>query len=92
MKPFFIQLFQPILNLFEKGEQPLAPRPSHRTFLMVLGVLFLILSGVSLYFSMRIGEMMGLLPTITFAAVGIVSLIVALLGTDRAVANIWRNR
>jgi hypothetical protein len=33
-----------------------------------------------------------MLPAIVFGCVGIVALVVATLGTDRAVAKIWRNR
>jgi len=92
MKRFFTKLFSPILNIFENAEGDYAYRPSHRKILFVMGILFLIISGVALYFSLLINEMSGLLPVVLFGSIGLLCLIVAFLGSDKAVAKIWRNR
>jgi len=92
MKRFFTKVFSPILNIFEKAEGDYAYRPSHRKILFVMGILFLIISGVALYFSLLINEMGGLLPVVLFGSIGLLCLIVAFLGSDKAVAKIWRNR
>ncbi|BCN93899.1 hypothetical protein THMIRHAM_16840 [Thiomicrorhabdus immobilis] len=92
MKNFFKTLFKPLLNLFEQGDDAYNYRPSHRKILAVMGVLFLIIAAVALYFGMATGVTEALLPVVLFAAIGVVCLIVAWLGSDRAVAKIWRNR
>ncbi|HHT00206.1 MAG TPA: hypothetical protein ENK73_05045 [Thiomicrospira sp.] len=92
MKSFFTKIFAPILNALENAEGDYAYSPSHRKILIVMGLLFLIISGVALYFSLLINQMAGLLPVILFGAIGVICLVVALLGSDKAVAKIWRNR
>ena len=89
MKAFFRNLFGFVLNPFEKGDGPFEYKSSSRTILVVVGLLFSGLSGGSLFFSIQQGEFAAFLPIIVFFAVGAVSLIVGLLGTDRAVASIW---
>lgn len=91
MKSFFTKLFAPLLNLFEKGEEPEHFQPSHRKILLIMGFLFLILGGVSLYFGIRVDQMAALLPTLIFAAIGFVCILVGFLGSDKAVSNIWRS-
>ena len=91
MKDFFIRMFWFVLRYFEKGDEPYAYKPSSRTILLVVGVLFSALSGGSLYFSLQKGEVTALLPILVFFAVGAVCLIVGLLGSDRAVATLWGN-
>ena len=94
MKKFLTKLFSPILNLFEDpdNQQEFNYSPSHRKILVVMGVLFLIISAVALYFSLLINQMAGLLPVILFGGVGFLCLLVAGLGSDYAVSKIWRNR
>lgn len=92
MKPTLTKLLAPILNLFEKGEQPEHYDASHRKILMIMGALFFVLAGVSLYFAFKTDVMAALLPTLIFAAIGFVSVVIAWLGSDRAVSNIWRSR
>ncbi|QBZ83050.1 hypothetical protein GHNINEIG_01091 [Hydrogenovibrio crunogenus] len=91
MKTFFTKLFSPILNIFEKGEEPEHYTPSHRKILLIMGILFSILSVVSVYFGFRTEVMAALFPAILFAGIGIVCVIIALLGSDRAVTNIWQS-
>ncbi len=93
MKDLLIKIFSPVLNYFENGNiTDEYYRESHRTVLKIMGLLFLILSGVSLYFGLMINQMGALLPTVIFAAMGLICLIIALLGSNKAVANIWRSR
>jgi len=94
MKDILAKLFSPILNIFDNGEndEDYSYSSSHRKILAVMGVLFILIASVALYFSMLINQMAGLLPVILFGGVGLLCLIVAGLGTDRAVSKIWRNR
>ena len=92
MKSFFTKIFSPILNIFENAEGEYIYQPSHRKILMVMGLLFFGISAVGLYFSLQINQMAGLLPVILFSSIGFICLIVAFLGSDKAVAKIWRNK
>lgn len=84
-------MFSPILNIFESGDEPFVYKPSHRTILVVLGCLFSGLATLVVVFAQ--GEDPGyLLPVLVFGAVGLVSLLVGLIGNDRAVAKIWGSR
>lgn len=88
MKNILRTIFYPILSVFESGTEPYIYKKSHRTILLVIGVLFSGLS--SLVFWLSKGQDSGyLLPVIIFGGVGLVSLIVGLTGNDRAVAKIW---
>ncbi|MDG4812491.1 hypothetical protein P8629_05675 [Hydrogenovibrio sp. 3SP14C1] len=91
MKKTLTKFAAPILNIFDKGEEPENYTPSHRKILLIMGVLFFILSGVSTYFGFRTDVMAALFPAILFGGIGFVSLVVALLGSNRAVTNIWQS-
>lgn len=80
-----------MLDRFETGEGAYAYKKSSRVILLVVGLLFLGLSGGSLFFSMAKGDASAFLPIIVFFAVAGVCLIVGLLGSDRAVATLWGN-
>lgn len=92
MKEFFRNIFYPILRLFEMGEGEYNYKASQRKILIVVGVLFLILSGISAVSVSVSNEMGGLIPFVVFFIVGFVCEIVGLLGNDRAVSKIWGNR
>ena len=89
MKHNLRKLFRPILNCFESDQPPATYKPSYRTILMVVGVLFLILSAGSAAAVIYTGMVEALIPVIVFFAIGAVALIVAGLGSDSAVAKIW---
>ncbi len=92
MKQILRTLFSPILNLFESGtEESFIYKPSHRVILNAMGAIF---SGLAtLVFFVAQGEELGyLLPVLIFGGIGLVSLLVGLIGTDRAVAKIWGSR
>ena len=85
------QLFQPILNFFEKGEEEYHYKKSHRTILIVVGTLFSILALILLGVMIASGLLGALLPLIIFSAAGLVCLVVGTLGSERAVAKLWGN-
>ncbi|MFT5321941.1 MAG: hypothetical protein ACI934_002103 [Pseudohongiellaceae bacterium] len=91
IKAIFIKIFGFVLDRFETGEGAYAYKKSSRVILLVVGLLFLGLSGGSLFFSMAKGDASAFLPIIVFFAVAGVCLIVGLLGSDRAVATLWGN-
>ena len=89
MKDALRKLCRPVLAFFEKGEPAASYRPSHRPILLAAATLFLILFGVSLFFALAAGQLGAVVPVVVFFIVSVVSLIVATLGSDTAVARIW---
>ena len=92
MKTQLRKLFWFLLVIFEKGEGPYNYKPMNRKILIVVGLLFIFLCSVGVYFTIEAGVYSYLLPVAVFFIVGFVSLIVGLLGSDRAVSNIWGNK
>lgn len=92
MKALLTKLFSPILNLFENADGEFHYSPSHRKILLVVGLLFFAISGVSAYFGFAINEVAAALPAAIFFAGGLVCVVVALLGSDKAVSKVWTNR
>ena len=92
MKASLRKLFSPILNHFESGDEAFSYKASHRKVLMFMGVLFLVLSGVSAVATVVSGQIGGLVPFLVFFVVGLVCEVVGFLGNDRAVAKIWGDR
>jgi len=82
-------LFLPLLNLFESNEKVLPYKKSHRTTLIIVGSLFLLLSLATTVGAYFYGQWGAALPILIFFAVGGTCLIVGFLGTDNAVAKIW---
>ncbi len=88
MKDILRSLFSPILKIFESGSDPFHYQTSHRTILLVMGLLFSGLASAVGFYAQ--GQDPGyLLPVVIFGTVGLVSFVVGFLGTDRAVAKIW---
>ncbi|TNE81251.1 MAG: hypothetical protein EP334_02495 [Gammaproteobacteria bacterium] len=92
MKALLRTLCAPILRPFESAAGDYEYRPSHRKILIALGLLFLLLSGGCFYASFAASSAAGLLPATVFFVVGAVCEIVGFLGSDRAVARIWKSR
>ena len=86
------KLCSPILNLFEADDGPFSYRESHRTILVAVGCLFLILSGIGVAAGIRFQQMGAVFPCVIFFGVGFTCLVVGSLGSDRAVAKIWGNK
>lgn len=91
MKKLLRTIFFPLLNVFESGEEPYNYKPSHRTALVVVGCLLSGLAGL-LFWMVQGQEAAYLLPVLVFGGAAFVSLVVGLLGTDRAVARVWNSR
>ena len=88
-KDAFRKLFWPILTFFEKGGSAEGYRPSHRKILFAVGFLFFVLSMASLFFILHTGTFGALFPVIVFFVISVVCAVVAVLGSDSAVARIW---
>ncbi len=89
MKESLRNLFWPILRQFETGDPVKRYKPSHRTILVVVGALFLVLStaaGLASAYSEHWGA---LIPVVVFFAVGLVTLVVGTLGSNDAVSRMW---
>jgi hypothetical protein len=92
MKDSFRVLFGPLLRVFESGDGPYNYKPSHRTILLAVGGLFLLLALLSLLAAISAAQAVAFFPFLIFFAGGVVCLAVGGLGNDRAVAKIWGNR
>ena len=92
MKAFLRKLFAPVLRLFETGETGFVYKSSHRTILIAVGALFLLLAAVSLFAALATGQAGAWLPCLIFCCAGLVCEIVGWLGSDQAVAKIWGSR
>lgn len=86
------RIFWFVLRHFEDGDEPFTHKPRNRKILLAVGVLFGVLCAASAYMAADRGGIGYALPILVFFAASAVCLIVALLGSDRAVAKIWGNR
>ncbi len=92
MKDSLIKICWPVLKYFESGDEPYQYKPSHRTILIIMGLLFSLLStGLLLAASFSSGYGF-LIPVVVFFGVGFICMIVGFLGSDRAVSKIWGSR
>ncbi len=88
MKLLFRKIFAPLLNIFESSTEEYVYQKSHRIILIVMGLLFTGLGSLVLILAQ--GEDIGyMIPVLVFCGAGTLSLIIGLLGNDRAVAKIW---
>ena len=85
-------MISPLLNSLENSEGYYEYSPSHRKVLKIMGILLILLGGVGLYFSILADQLAGLFPVTLFTIIGLICLAVAYLGSDKAVAKMWRNR
>lgn len=92
MKAHLRKIFWFVLRFFEKGDEPYTYKPLNRIILVVIGFLFLALSLIVFLVTSDTEGYGYLIPLVVFFSVGFVSLIVGLLGSERAVSNIWGNR
>ena len=92
MKKFFRALFSPILAQFESDETEYDYKPSHRKILIAVGCLFLVLSGSSVAASFYLKSFGALLPIVVFTVAGVICLVVGSLGSDAAVAQLWKRK
>jgi hypothetical protein len=92
MKAVLRKICSPVLNIFESGNNEFVYRPSHRKILIAVGVLFFILAGAAISISISVEQYAGLMPGSVFLIAGLVCEIVAFLGTDKAVAKMWKSK
>lgn len=92
MRAFFTKLFSPILNRFESGSEVYTYKRSHRVILVVIGCLFFLLAVSVVTAGVIFSQWGALLPSVIFTSVSVVCLVVALLGSDRAVSRIWSSK
>ena len=88
MKSMLRGVFSLLLSPLESGEGSYDYKPSHRSILLFVSVMFIGLA--SIVHVMSDGQDKGyLFPVFIFGVGGVLGLIVGLLGEDRAVAKIW---
>ena len=92
MKEMLRKLFWPVLHFFETGSGEFVYEPSHRIILLVVGLLFGVLTGVSIYLTTLVDDVGVYIPVVVFAAVSGTCFIVGGLGSDRAIAQIWKRK
>jgi len=92
MKNTFRQLFLPLLQPLEAGEEPYQYKGSHRTILITVGILFLVLATIAGTVAILVAQYAGLFPCLIFFLAGLVCVVIGLLGTDRAVAKLWGSK
>ena len=78
----------PILTLFESGSEPYEYKPSHRKILYAFGCIFTGLASSVFWFAQG-EEWAYFIPVVVFGSIGLLSLLIAYTGSDRAVAKIW---
>ena len=86
------KLFWPVLQFFETGTEEFVYEPSHRIILLVVGLLFGVLAGASMYLTTFMEDMGVYIPVVVFGAVCVTCCIVGGLGSDRAIAQIWKRK
>ena len=89
MKELLRSICAPVLKIFETGGEQYVYKPMSRVILLVISILFGFLTAGIIFLMNSLGA---IIPLIIFGTVSLVCLIVATLGTDRAVAKIWGNR
>lgn len=93
LKQLLRSLFSPLLGLFEGGNEPYQYKPSYRKILLVFALLFIALASFVLWLALSAETLQPgyFLPVLVFGGIGLLSLLVGLLGTDRAVSRLWHS-
>lgn len=89
MKSRLTQLFWLLLKPFEDDRPATGYRALHRRITWVVGVLFLVIAFASLYMALSVDQWAAFIPVVVFFGASLVSLVVGLLGSERAVAKLW---
>lgn len=89
MKSLLHRLFSPLLKPFEDGRPASGYRPIHRRIAWVVGLLFLVIAFTSLYMALSVDQWAAFVPVVVFFGASLISLVVGLLGSDRAVTKLW---
>jgi len=92
MKQILRTLFSPILNIFEKGDDPFEYKSLNRKILIFMGFIF---AGLATLVVLFVPEGVGLgylIPVVVFGFVALINSVVGFLGNERAVTKIWGDR
>ncbi|SDS07981.1 hypothetical protein SAMN05216271_1105 [Halopseudomonas sabulinigri] len=82
----------PLLNPLENSDAPYHYTPKSRGILVVMSVLFLSLAiGLAVFLPAGI-ERTFLIPVSVFGLIGLFGLLVAWLGSERAIARLWNSK
>lgn len=92
MKNLLQKIFSPLLSKFESSEGEYNYQRSHRLILVVVGCLFSFLTAGILAVGINSDGWGFLFPAIIFGGVGFSCIVIAGLGSDRAVARIWSSK
>jgi hypothetical protein len=92
MKNTIKTIFSPILNIFEKNNDEFIYRSLNRKIVLFISVVFSLLAFALPYFMPQLVEMGYWFVMIVFGAISLVGLIVAILGSDKAVAKLLGSR
>jgi hypothetical protein len=86
------KVFAPLLDALEGGNQPHRYTPKARLILWITGGLFLALATGLAVFLPQGTDPAVLIPIGIFGMVGLFAVVVAWLGSERAVARVWGSR
>ncbi len=86
------RLLAPLLDRLENSDEPCVPTPRSRLILWIVSVLFLSLGTGLAVFVPPGTDRAFLIPVSVFCLLGLFGMVVAWLGSDQAVARLWRNR
>jgi hypothetical protein len=89
MKNLFEKIFSPLLSKLDSGKGEYNYQRSHRLILVIVGSLFSFLTAGILAVGINSDGWGFLFPSIIFGGVGFSCIVIACLGSDRAVARIW---
>lgn len=89
MKKLLQKIFSPLLVKLDSGKGEYNYQRSHRLILVVVGSLFSFLTAGVLAVGINTDGWGFLFPSIIFGGVGFSCIVIAGLGSDRAVARIW---
>lgn len=92
MKKVLRRLFTLILSPLERGTADYKYNPLGRKILLVMGVIFSGLTSVTLYFLPQLDQPGYIISAIVFGLIALISFVVGMLGTDRAVSTLWGSR
>ena len=86
------KLCAPLLNPLENSDAPYHYTPKSRTILVIMSLLFLgLATGLAIFLPAGI-ERTFLIPVTVFGLIGLLGLLVAWLGTERAIARLWNSK
>jgi hypothetical protein len=92
MKTLLQKIFSPLLSKFESGAGEYNYQRSQRLILVVVGSLFSFLTAGILAVGINSDGWGFLFPSIIFGGVGFSCIVIAGLGSERAVARVWSSK